>query len=1090
MMDTKKTNSTITKTAELEKTNHLLSEQKRLLELITTGMPLDECLSALCEAIPRLNPGVRASVLIADEPGKKFNRPVAPNLLPSFSEGLEGAPINDLAIGTCGTAVYSGQSISCTDIQNDKKWSEDWRNLCIRHNILACHSTPVFDGECEPIGSFMLCFNEARKPNSWELRLAEFGTHIASIAFERDRSNLELRETREQLEMATRAGAVGTWTWNIKENIVIADEYLAEAYDMDTETAAAGASMESFYEPIHEEDEKKTWNKLMEAVEQTGELETEYRVQNEKDETLWILARGKVEYDNGEPVQMRGTISDITDYKRRQNELREREEHLSGIVNTTPECIKIVAEDGTLLQMNAAGLKMIEAESESDVVGKSVYNLIDPEHLEAFKEFHKRICEGENGIFEFDIIGLKGARCHMESHATHLQQPDGTVSHLALTRDISQHKRNEEKLRESKERLNAVLEGSEVGAWDLNLEDETAWRSPRHDQIFGYDSLLPEWTYEKFMEHVIPEDREVVGKKFNKALANDGVWDFECRILQKNGRKRWIWVRGKIAYTNGIESSKRMLGTIQDITKRKRRENALRESEGRLDLAAELSHLGIWRYDPKTDLVHVDERMRKIWGEPEDAEKIALPEVIERIHPDDRERVSGAIGLALDAEHENDFYNIDYRIVRDDGTVRWITANGLARFDSENKDKEREALEFFGTAVDITERKRQSEELEEMNETLEERVEERTSALVSYQKQLRNLANQLSKTEENERRRLATELHDNLGQMLAVCKMKIDFLKRKKTADVSDISDELEKALAYTRKLVTDLKPPPRLGKEDISKTLEWLADKMKEYGLTVHFKPAESHEPLDEEIQTILAQCVRELLFNVVKHANANEARITLGYPNERIKITVEDEGDGFNANNNEARLSKGMGFGLFNIQERVEMSGGRVDVSSQPGRGTQVSLSVPLGGEKADTEPSRNQKAKKDKVKHDGELTKILLIDDHAMMRDGLRSIIEEESDLTVIAEAADGEQGVKLASEKKPDVVLMDINLPGMNGIDATKKIKEQLPDTRVIGLSLHDEKKVAREIMSVGASAYLNKSDAFETLCATIRSETEK
>ncbi|OUL27274.1 hypothetical protein BV378_11655 [Nostoc sp. RF31YmG] len=175
----------------------LLVEQKRLLELTASGHPLNECLSSLCASISKLNPRVRACILLPNAQRSAFARSITPDFEPSFGQGLKDAPINELAIGTCGTAVYCGQPVTCPDIANDHRWSQGWRDLCVAHGILACHSAPVLGVDGLPLGSLMLCFDEARMPTDWEYQLAEFGTHIASIVFERDRSNLVLQESEE-----------------------------------------------------------------------------------------------------------------------------------------------------------------------------------------------------------------------------------------------------------------------------------------------------------------------------------------------------------------------------------------------------------------------------------------------------------------------------------------------------------------------------------------------------------------------------------------------------------------------------------------------------------------------------------------------------------------------------------------------------------------------------------------------------------------------------------------------------------------------------------------------------------------------------
>ncbi|NHC36791.1 PAS domain S-box protein [Scytonema millei] len=172
----------------------MLTEQKRLLELIASGQPMEECLSSLCESVAKLNPRTRACFLLTDAQRLTFPRSIAPDFPPSFGQGLKDAPINDLCIGTCGEAVYRGQPIACADIANDNRWSPEWRDLCVAHGILACYSTPVLGADNLPLGSLMLCFDRSRMPTDWEYQLAEFGTQVASIAFERDRASLALRQ--------------------------------------------------------------------------------------------------------------------------------------------------------------------------------------------------------------------------------------------------------------------------------------------------------------------------------------------------------------------------------------------------------------------------------------------------------------------------------------------------------------------------------------------------------------------------------------------------------------------------------------------------------------------------------------------------------------------------------------------------------------------------------------------------------------------------------------------------------------------------------------------------------------------------------
>jgi PAS domain S-box-containing protein len=174
-------------------------------------------------------------------------------------------------------------------------------------------------------------------------------------------------------------------------------------------------------------------------------------VRMRKDSTRFdlSLAISPIRDAEGKVIGASKVARDITQRKEAERAVRESEERFRAIVETTPECVKLVTADGTLQHMNSSGLAMVEADQPDMVIGKSVYDLIAPEHRERFREFNERICAGEKGSLEFDMIGLRGIRRHMESHAAPLRNADGTVVQLAITRDVSERKRTEERLRKT-----------------------------------------------------------------------------------------------------------------------------------------------------------------------------------------------------------------------------------------------------------------------------------------------------------------------------------------------------------------------------------------------------------------------------------------------------------------------------------------------------------------------------------------------------------------------------------------------------------------------------------------------------------------
>ena len=114
-----------------------------------------------------------------------------------------------------------------------------------------------------------------------------------------------------------------------------------------------------------------------------------------------------------------------------------------------------------------------------------------------------------------------------------------------------------------------------------------------------------------------------------------------------------------------------------------------------------------------------------------------------------------------------------------------------------------------------------------------------------------------------------------------------------------------------------------------------------------------------------------------------------------------------------------------------------------------------------------------------------KILLADDHKITREGLRSLLEKQQDMEVVAEAKDGRSAVNLAEELLPDVVIMDVSMPDLNGVQATRQIVGRLPNVKIVGLSMHSDSLFVTEMLKSGASGYLLKDCAFEELTQAIR-----
>jgi PAS domain S-box-containing protein len=225
--------------------------------------------------------------------------------------------------------------------------------------------------------------------------------------------------------------------------------------------------------------------------------------------------------------------------------------------------------------------------------------------------------------------------------------------------------------------------------------------------------------------------------------------------------------------------------------------------------------------------------------------------------------------------------------------------------------------------------------------------------LHEYQRRLRALAAELSLAEERERRRIAIDIHDRISQNLAMAKMRLASIQSRFTPETkervqSDFADAmflLEQTLDDTRTLTFELSPPI-LYELGLVAALQWLAEQMtSQYGLKVAVDGDQAGDQIGEDLRSLLFRSTRELLINVVKHANATAARISVRKADGGVRITVADDGDGFDIAREAAAPDGKAGFGLFSMRTRLEQIGGKFEISSVPDTGTRVTLSAPLG-------------------------------------------------------------------------------------------------------------------------------------------------
>ncbi|WP_454061699.1 PAS domain S-box protein [Candidatus Nitrospira salsa] len=620
--------------------------------------------------------------------------------------------------------------------------------------------------------------------------------------------------------------------------------------------------------------------------------------------------------------------------------------------------------------------------------------------------------------------------------------------------------------------IGATLDGT-ITSWNKGAEKLYGYSS---DEILGehYSRLLPSG-----YEHELP-------RIFEKLRNGEAVTSWKTERKKRDGTH----VHVSLTISPIHDAMNQLIGSSaieRDISEQHHVEQALRESEHRLQAILDHSPAIVFLKDLSGHYRLLNKQLEMIFRLP--------PEQI--IGRTDYELFPNSIAKTL---CENDQKVLDTLIpiefeesVMHSGAIHTYISIKFPLFDSNGK-----PYALCGVATDITNRKQAERELKELNETLEQRVADRTLALSNYQTHLRTMATELALTEQRERRRLATELHDYLAQLLVVCRMKVSQVNQEMQRSTSlsglkDIDDILAESLTYTRTLIAELSPTI-LYEFGLVAALRWLGEQMVRHGLHVQVLDNDYTIQLPEDKAVLVYQSVRELLFNIVKHAGVPDAIVSIqGDRKEYVQVMVLDRGVGFHPSAQETKHTHTGKYGLFSIRERLEAIDGRLEIESAPGQGTRAQVMVPTDWIYTDDAYTSHSSAPSDHVlrntqqRPNSQTIRILLVDDHALVRQGVRTLLENHKDFHVVGEATNGKEAIQFVKEVEcPDIVIMDINMPIMNGIEASKIITHNYPTVSVIGLSVHEDSQLEASLYDAGAMKYISKGSVANELSEAIRS----
>ena len=384
---------------------------------------------------------------------------------------------------------------------------------------------------------------------------------------------------------------------------------------------------------------------------------------------------------------------------------------------------------------------------------------------------------------------------------------------------------------------------------------------------------------------------------------------------------------------------------------------------------------------------------------------------------------------------------------------------------------------------------------------------ETNEALRVTESSLRQLSGRLLQLQDEERRRIARDLHDTTGQKIAALSMSLDrvarFLDSKKPErqEALDEGREIVRTIGEEIRTLSYLLHPPLLDESGLGSAVRWYAEGFqKRSGIRLNVNIGSDLGRLSTEVEMALFRVVQESLTNVHRYSGSPDAEIRITDTADAVKLEVIDHGKGIEVGTARVKVEgiATLGVGIPGMRERLRQLGGQLEVEF--GReGTRVSASVPLKKAKLAERPDEYEIAVVAPAKGDSNgdakttssdmRRRILIADDHEVMRRGVRGLLESHDEWAVCGEAFEGREVVVKSRELRPDLIIMDINMPGLTGIDAAQQIRKENPTTKILFFSVHESAQTVREVVNAGAQGYVAKSRAGHDLVDAVRNVLE-
>jgi PAS domain S-box-containing protein len=661
-------------------------------------------------------------------------------------------------------------------------------------------------------------------------------------------------------------------------------------------------------EHIHPDDQEMAWTYCLEKIQDMAPHEFEYRMIAANGNIVWVRDIVRVIVENNKPKEAIGVIIDITERKQAEEALREKTEELERFFLSALDLLCIADTDGYFRRLNREWEKVLGYRLE-DLEGRRFLDLVHPDDLQATLGAIAEL-NAQKEVVDF----TNRYRCKEGTYRwiEWRSVPHGKLIYAAA-RDITERKQADEALQEARSFLQQVVDTSPSMIFVVDSQGRAVFVNQYTAQYYGTtpEELISKSTQdvhrrETEAEEFVSDDQEVI--RTRRKIVREEL------NTAPNGEQHWFHtVKVPLYRSDGTVD---VLGISTDITERKRIESALRESEKR--------YRDLVEFSPVAMTVHVEGRIvyinpagARLWGA-DTPDEVLGRSPLEFVHPEYHERITERIEQIQAVEQSPP--PIEVKNTRLDGQILYTVGTGIP-ITYEGKPA------ILSVVLDITERK-----------LAEERLRELTRQLIAAQ--------------EAERKRIAQELHDELGQAMTAISLDLGGIEkalpaeasrelRERLIDARSMADAVDEQIS---EMALDLRPS-LLDDLGLLPALQWYLNRYSQRtGIEVatDFEDLESRLP--DEVETTLYRVIQEALTNIARHAQAGKVLISLDRSAAAVTASIQDNGRGFDVDGAQGPVASPGGMGLLGIKDRVSTLGGTVDIHSERGEGTRIQIELPI--------------------------------------------------------------------------------------------------------------------------------------------------